>query len=422
MRRIAVIAQLLFVSLLLGAAPAAASHAPGRATVHNARASACRRQSLTRRSRTAKTPKKKTEARCRRDPVHSTRDAGLAATSPLIVGLNADVSGYGGASTSPRLNQVVSQTGTRWLREEFQWATIEPRPGDFEFGYYDHFMLDAARSGERVLALLDDTPAWAGPAPSAIPSNPSSYAAFVAAVVRRYGPHGSFWTEYPNLSASGIRTVEIWNEPFFSNGDDGDYNPARYAHLVEAAGTAAHAADPSVSVLLAAEMESARNSDGNWEWWVNAMYQAVPGLNNYFDGVAMHDYGTNTSTLNVMIPGRPYDNYDHMLRIENLRRQFINHGAADKPFWITEAGWSTCTQANIDCVTQDQQATNLSTLFDDIHTEWSSWVQAVFIYRYGDGSDPTSVEGGYGLTNLDGTPKPALAVFRAAALGSGGTG
>ena len=31
-------------------------------------------------------------------------------------------SGYGGASTAPRLNLVMSQTDTRWLREEFLWV------------------------------------------------------------------------------------------------------------------------------------------------------------------------------------------------------------------------------------------------------------------------------------------------------------
>jgi len=418
MRRIVDIAHLLLVCLLFGAAPAAAVHDLRRLAPHKARRPACRRQSPTRRPGAAKTKRRCSGAS------HGTRDAGPAATSPLIVGLNANVSGYGGARTASHLAQVVSKTGARWLREEFRWAAIEPQAGVFNFAYYDHFMMQAALSDEHILAMFDDTPPWAGPGQTAIPADPSHYAAFVAAVIDRYGPRGSFWANHPRLAGSGtaIRTVEIWNEPFFSSGNDGNYNPARYARLVEAAGIAAHAADPSVKVLMAAEMQSARNARGKWEWWVDALYQAVPDLNHYFDGVAMHDYGTNTSTLNPMIHGRPYTNYEHILRIEDLRRQFINHGAPDKPFWITEAGWSTCTQPSIDCVTHDEQGTNLSTLFDDIHTEWSNWVQAVFIYRYGDGADPTSVQGGYGLTNLDGSPKPAMRVFRAAAMARAGTG
>ena len=123
-----------------------------------------------------------------------------------------------------------------------------------------------------------------------------------------------------------------------------------------------------------------------------------------------------------MIAGRPYNNYGHILRIENLHQQFIAHGAADKPFWITEAGWSTCTDGNTDCVTDDQQAADLQTLFNDMRGPWRNWVQAAFIYRFGDGADPSTVQDAYGLTNLDGSAKPALSVFRTAEVAGAGTG
>jgi hypothetical protein len=172
---------------------------------------------------------------------------------------------------------------------------------------------------------------------------------------------------------------------------------------------------------MASEMQSARDANGNWQWWTDAMYQAVPDLNNYFDGVAMHDYGHDTTTLRPIVPGQPYPNYGRTRRIENLRHQFVAHGAADKPFWITEIGWSTCSARTVDCVSPGQQADNLARYLSDVHGRWSGWVQAVFVYQYSDGaSNPTSVQDGYGLTQLDGTPKPALDVFRSAAAASPG--
>ena len=261
---------------------------------------------------------------------------------------------------------------------------------------------------------------WAGSSSSSIPSDPSGYAAFVAAVVHRYGPHGSFWSEHPRLSGSAIRTFDLWNEPYYDNGDNGDYDPARYAKLFKAPAIAGHRADSAAKFLIAAEMQSARDPNGNWVWWTDALYRAVPDLNKYFDGVAIHDYGSDTTSLNPIIPGQPYNNYGHVRRAENIRQQFVNHGAANKPFWITEAGWSTCTEASIDCVTQAQQAVNLATLFGYLRNGWKGWVQAVFIYRYSEGADPTTVQDGYGLTNLDGSPKPALTVFRTAAVTSSG--
>jgi hypothetical protein len=334
----------------------------------------------------------------------------------LIVGLNCGCAGWGGSSTADRLDLVTGATGTKWLREEIDWATVEPQPGVFDFSYYDHFMLLAAQRGLHVLATLYDTPSWAGPAYNAIPSDPSAFAQYVAAVVGRYGTNGSFWAQNPTLKGSAITTWEIWNEPYLSTGDDGNYDPAAYANLVKASAIAGRGADPNAKFLMAAEMQSAM-ANGVWQWWVDALYQAVPDLNNYFDGVAVHPYGSDVTTLNPIVPGQPYPNYGHVRRIEDIHQLFLNHGASDKPFWITEAGWSTCSDSS-GCVTAAQQAANLATLFNDIHGNWSSFVHAAFIYDYGDGSQPTTTQGGYGLTYLDGSPKPALAIFQPQAAAS----
>ena len=344
-------------------------------------------------------------------------NATSAVSEGLIVGLNANVSGWGGASTAPRLDRVVSSTGARWLREVFDWAAIEPSPGHFDFAYYDHFMRLAARRGEHVLPVLYDTPAWAGTAPTAIPSDPAAFGRYVAAVVGRYGAGGSFWQRNHTLAGSAIHTWELWNEPYSATGDDNDYDPAAYARLVRAAAIAGRAADRDARFLMAAETQSSL-VDGRWRSWVDSLYAAVPDLDAYFDGVAVHDYGNAFGTPAPMVAGRPYTGVDDVRRIEEIRREFLAH-AADKPFWITEAGWSTCRGDAI-CVSDAQQATDLASLFDLIHDSWSGWVKAAFIYSYADGTDPRSTLGGYGLTAADGAPKPALAVFRAQATAGAG--
>jgi hypothetical protein len=401
MRRVAVISQIVLASLLIGGA-AASAHG---AAAHERRTAPCQRKSAHAKRVT-----------CRKSVLQRAPDPDFGSQ---IVGLNADVSGWGGASTADRLNQVISSTGAKWLREEFDWAKIEPQPGVFDFSYYDHFMLEAAQRGERILALLYETPSWAGAAYNTIPAHPAAFAGYVAALIGRYGAHGSFWRQYPQLAGSALRTFEIWNEPYVETGDNGDYDPGRYARLVKAAAIAGQRVDPQAKFLMAAEMQSAM-AHGQWQWWVAALYQAVPDLNRYFDGVAMHDYGSDVNTLNPMVAGRPYNNYGHILRIQNLHQQFIAHGAGDKPFWITEAGWSTCTAAGAGCVSQDQQAANLQTLFNDMHGAWRNWVQAAFIYCFGDGVDASNVQDAFGLTDLDGTAKPALGVFRAAEVADTG--
>jgi hypothetical protein len=317
-----------------------------------------------------------------------------------------------------RFDQVASQTGTKWMRQEFVWSTIEPQRGVFDFSYYDQFVLLAAQHNVHLLPLLIDTPGWDGATWNTIPADPSAYAAYAAAVVGRYGPHGSFWAKHPDLTSYAIHTFEIWNEPYYDNGNNGDYNPARYANLVKAAALAGRAVDPSARFMLAAENQ-AQKVGSNWVWWTDALYQAVPDLNNYFDGIAVHPYGTDLTNLSYPTPGQAYNGYEQIRRVEAIHQEFGNHGATDKPLWITESGWPTCTSGSDRCTTEAGQAANLSTIFKYAHTTWKSYVQAVFVYSYDDARpDSTNPENDYGLAYNNGTPKAALNVFTAEATAS----
>jgi polysaccharide biosynthesis protein PslG len=332
-------------------------------------------------------------------------DPKSAITGGLIVGLNANTAGWGGDSTQGRLEQVIDQTGTKWLREQFLWSTIEPTQGHFDFSYYDHYMLLASQDGEHILPLLFDTPSWGGSTWNTIPSDPSAYAQYVAAVVNRYGPHGSFWQQYPQLHSYAIQWFELWNEPYYSNGDNGAYNPARYANLVKAAVIAGRQADPNAKFLMAAEY-TGQQVGSNWVSWVDALYNAVPDLNHYFDGVAIHPYGSDVTGLDQSDP------WNQLRRAEMIHQEFLSHGATDKPFWITEVGWPTCSGVSAQCVTPQGQASNMRTLFGYLSGKWSSWVKATFLYHYEDlGTDSSDPENDYGLTTVNHQPKPALSVF-----------
>ncbi len=314
------------------------------------------------------------------------------------------------------MSQVASQSGTNWIRQEFDWDQIEPQPGTFDFSRYDQFMLVSAQAGVHVLPILLETPSWAGAAWNTIPADPSAYATFVEAVVARYGPHGSFWTQHPTLAGYAIQTFEIWNEPYYSNGNDGDYDPGAYARLVRAAAIAGRQADPAAHFLLAADNQS-QLVNGNWVWWIDALYQAVPDLNNYFDGVAVHPYGDDLTSLSFPTPGLAYNGYEQIQRVQSIEQEFANHGASNKPLWITEIGWPTCTSGSDRCTTMAGQAADLSAVFNDARTTWKSFVQAMFVYSYDDShtEDPANPEDDYGLAYNNGTPKPALAVFQAQA-------
>jgi hypothetical protein len=393
------------VALAVALGGAASASATPKSSKHRACPTAKARRARHARSR---------RCRARRHVRHSTRHS-VNRSPGFVVGLNASVAGW--ANMSPRLSQILSESGTKWLREDFEWSEIEPQPGTFDFSRFDQYMLLTAQHGAHVLPLLFDTPSWAGPTEDAIPADPSAYAAYVAAVVGRYGPHGSFWAQHPALAGYAIQTFELWNEPYYDNGDDGDYDPGRYARLVKAAAIAGRQADPDARFLLAAENQ-AQHLGNAWVWWINALYQAVPDLNNYFDGVAVHPYGTNLTNLSFPAPGRAYNGYEQIRRVQAIHEEFANHNAGDKPLWITEIGWPTCTSGSDRCTTPAGQAAKLATIFNYASTTWKSFVHAVFVYSYDDSHpDPSNPENDYGLAYNNGTPKPALAVFKAQATG-----
>jgi exo-beta-1,3-glucanase (GH17 family) len=149
-------------------------------------------------------------------------------------------------------------------------------------------------------------------------------------------------------------------------------------------------------------------------WWINALYQAVPDLNNYFDGVAVHPYGTNLTNVSFPAPGRAYGGYEQIRRVEAIHQEFAAHNAGNKLLWITEIGWPTCTSGSDRCTSPAGQAADLSRVFNYARGSWKSFLGALFVYTYDDANpDSSNPENDYGLTYNNGAAKPALAVFRA---------
>jgi hypothetical protein len=341
-----------------------------------------------------------------------------AASSAPIVGLISGVSQWADSSMASRLNFVLNVSGTKWLREGIYWSEVEPSPNHFDFRHYDLFMLLAAQHHVHVLGLLYHAPTWESRAYNELPKSPSAYARYVAAVVGRYGPDGSFWRRHPSLRPWAIRTYELWDEPYDDIGDNYHYNPARYAAMVKAAVPAGRAADRKARFLIGAEMQGAMVNN-NWLWWVNALYRAVPNLNKYFDGVAVHPYGHDITGRAPAIPDAPYYGYRQMRRIEIIRQEFVQHGAASKPFWASEVGWPTCTTGSERCVSAAGQTASLQMMLHYMRTRWKSYVHVAFVYYLDDTStNRTDSETQYGLLDFNDRPKPVLSVFRAAAKAS----
>lgn len=291
------------------------------------------------------------------------------------------------------------------VREDLEWRVVQPtKEARFDFGRFDAVVRAAAQRGLTVLPILDGVPAWGGPDPQGSPSDVPAYARFAAAAVRRYGPHGSFWREEPDLPARPSTWWEHMNEVYLHDPD-----PRRCARAVIAGTDAMRAADPNVRVLVGAETEWTFDGQPQSDW-LGRLYAADPRFRASFDAASVHPYSWPDGP-----DSRGEDGRGGSKRLERIRRTLLAHGDAEKHLWVTEIGWPTC-RGNERCVSRQEQATFLTRFVALRDTRWRGYVDAVILYQLRDGdSDSSDPEKGFGVLDDQGRQKPAWAAFRALA-------
>jgi hypothetical protein len=294
------------------------------------------------------------------------------------------------------------------LRTGLRWDIAQPRAGTWHWGDYDRLFALEARRGLELLPVLNLTPPWAGSAWNEIPSRPGAFARFAAAVASRYGPGGQFWREHPKLDGKlAAGWLDVWNEPYLNAYSANDVNPGRYARLVRAVSVAVHNANPSERLLMEVNTYYETGTGGLIEDWIDALYQAVPSLNRYFDAVSVHPYCVNPLT--------PVSQSDQSCqRVQVIHDELAAHGAASKPLWATEFGWSTCNEGGtyIGCVSYQTQAADLGEVLSYFASQ--PYIGALFPYSYANlRVQQYGLVDTYGLLDWGGQPKPAYAVWLA---------
>lgn len=201
-------------------------------------------------------------------------------------------------------------------RDRFQADSVDEVPTDFSG--LDELVGLAAQRGMTVLPTILDAPYWDGTPKTAltrIPRTDGPYANFVEALVRRYGPGGSYWLDhFPQIP---IRMWQIWNEPNLTAFWPQQPFARRYVGLLRAARAAVKAADPGAQIVLAGLP--------NFSWIDLASIYRVKGAGSLFDVVAVHPY--------TRLP-------KGVITILGLVRWVMNrHGDSDKPIIADEISW-----------------------------------------------------------------------------------
>ena len=219
-------------------------------------------------------------------------------------------------------SRLMARSGVGTLRVAFYWRAMQPSPDEpIDFAETDRIVGSAAAAGLRVFPTLVRAPAWAAEGDDregAVPSDPSTYAAFAAEVVRRYGRGGTFWSSRSAARELPVVSWQVWNEPDIGRYWQGKPWPRTYVELLRAAGPAIKAVDPAAQVVAAGL------TNRSWED-LRRLYDA--GARGLFDAAAVHPFSRRPS--NVM-------------KIVRLTRGVMKKaGDGRLPLVLSEISWSS---------------------------------------------------------------------------------
>jgi hypothetical protein len=242
--------------------------------------------------------------------------------SARVFGIYAPLDDRGPADLECTTGRIAAD-GIGFVRDELAWLIVEPKRGDYNFGYYDTNLEALASHHLTWLPVVEDAPKFMarrakgrGIAP---PKSPAAYAAFLKLLVRRYGPNGAFWQEHPQLPYLPVRAWQIWNEPNLTAYWLPKPSPSAYTALLRASYRAIKSVDPHATVV------SAGMPFVSGVQFYASMYR--DGARRYFNALAFHPYSARVRFAEQDL---------------TLLRSVMNRaGDRHKPIWITEFGWAS---------------------------------------------------------------------------------
>jgi hypothetical protein len=346
-----------------------------RATRSMATASA---KSRRRRARRARSVRRRCSTRMRRAARSRDRRSRLIRPSadPLVIGIDGGHDDWWSDTIEAR-----AELGAAVTRHE--WDPDEP------VSSRDELVLAAATEVRtRIHALLGGNDL----------GDPVHYRDWVLAFIGRYGPEGDFWDQHPQLDESryAITTIELGNEPYF-----GEMTPTEYAATVRPTLERIAELRLPVKVILPSYIHGERTT------WIDTLYEEIPNLNSLFHAFADHPYWY------AHHPAEQGDN-GPFERIDTLRARMSEHGAGDKPIYITEYGESTASCGG-ECVSEGEQAEHLKAMLDAVLSRDDWGVEMISVFQLHDwNTNSSDREEQFGLLRENGSPKPSYSIVRGA--------
>ena len=221
---------------------------------------------------------------------------------------------------------LMASSGVETVRTVFNWADAQPggRGTEFNFESTDGVVGRAALRNQDVLPIVFYAPPWARAYRrrfTSPPKNRSDYVTYLAALVERYGPEGTFWTDHPELPKHPLRQWQIWNEPhlpaYWDAPENGPYGYLRnYPLLLRSSYNIVKSLDPGAKIVLAGITQRA------WEE-IELLYQHA--IKPYFDVAALQIF---PQTVKRAVKATRF-----------FRDAMKARGDGRKPIYLTEITW-----------------------------------------------------------------------------------
>ena len=233
--------------------------------------------------------------------------------------------------------QALYAAGGQLGRADSNWAATEPKAPrrgrhTYLWSYDDMIMSEMAQARLSWQPDLVFAPRWAEVHRSRIihvangtfvaylpPANNGNFAAYAAAFMRRYGPHGAFWRSHRTLPHKPVTSVEVWNEPDNKHDWGNDINLQDYVKMYEAVRTAVHRVDRGARVVT-----------GGLAWTPSSLPRLLKALRGKpADAIAVHPYAaTPKQTIAIA---------------RNAQALLRRYGRGRTPMVINEYGWTSET-------------------------------------------------------------------------------
>jgi polysaccharide biosynthesis protein PslG len=295
--------------------------------------------------------------------------------------------------------------GVQTIRQTFDWSTIERAPGQYDFGYHDEYVAQAAAHGIRIVPVLFNPPPFHGRSrgrATCPPRRNAAFARFAEALVRRYGRRGTLWRQRGDVPQKPITAWQIWNEPNLAVYWCGRPNARRYVAMLRTVGRAIKRVDRSAHVVTAGLPPSKLKSAVPLDRYIRNMYRA--GARRAFDSLALNPYARNHRDLRRLL--------------HSIRRLMNRRGDRRGSIWIAELGWGDHGVKHRFVVGARGQATRIRKSYAVIRTQRRRLrLRGVVYYSWRDAAPyPPQYKDMWGLhtglLEMNGGFKPAYHAFK----------